>query len=588
MTPSSWPLFILTLFLVSCVTPSKNIEHQEAPIPQPIIDTPATAPPVSRAFPADTFRDLLIAEFAVRYHQYDIALDNYIKQAHITQDIGVTSRATRLAQFLKVDSATLEGALLWLELEPNNIEAHYTAAMMQAKNHQPIEALSHMEVVLNHEGKSNFAAIAASTLKAPKAQQLATLSAIEKLITLHPEHSQLYIGSAIIKQSLGELEQALKAIQQAIQLDGNDLQAVLIETSLLPLLGKEDQALSRLQQTLQEHPESRRIRLQYARILLKKDIKEAITQFEILLAESPDDGDLILSLALIHKELNHTTQAQQYFEQLLNLNTRNDEAHFYLAQLAEHQRDIDAAISHYSAISFGKDYLAASNRIAELYASRSEFNKAQIILRNRRLEHPDLSPQLYIIEVDILLKLNQIKAGYSLLNEALTAHPNYANLLYLRSMVNEKIGKTALMEADLRHIIQQDANHVSALNALGYVLANRSENLDEAYNLIHRALALKPQDPAILDSLGWVEYRRGNLSAAHRWLEKAYQQYPDPEVAAHFGEVLWQLQEYEKAIHIWQTSLDKNPNSIILKETMHRMQSSKPIDTTRNKQAVTP
>jgi tetratricopeptide (TPR) repeat protein len=133
------------------------------------------------------------------------------------------------------------------------------------------------------------------------------------------------------------------------------------------------------------------------------------------------------------------------------------------------------------------------------------------------------------------------------------------------------------MEMDLRELIGRDPNNVAALNALGYSLANlTTDRHDEAYHLVKRALELKPDDAAIMDSMGWVEFRRGNLDSALDYLQKAYAIFPDPEVAAHLGEVLWQLDRKDEAITIWSTSQKEHPDSDPLRNTLQRL-TGKPV-----------
>lgn len=571
-----WLVAALFLQLGACTnTSNQDLKDTEsAPPPQETTATDVS----SRPFPAESFHDLLVAEFAVRRNQFDIALGHYLHQAHQTRDPGVTSRATRLAQFVKADKAALDAAQLWIDIEPDNLEAQYTTATMLAKNKQPIEALKHMATVLEQGGKTNFTAIAASALNQPKLSQEVLLLDIEKLIVKHPNHSQLYISRAILEQSKGEREKALASTRKGIDLDSTNIQAVVIETRLLQELGRNDEAFTRLQKVLKQNPHNRRLRLQYARLLLKKDIAEARIQFKILLDKAPKDPDFLISLSLISTELNDNEQARGYLDRLLATGIRNNEAHYYLAQLAEREKNIEEAITHYQAITPGNDYMAATNRIAELYVTQNQPSKAQEFFKSRRQQQPQLSLQLYLLEAELLLKLKELDKCHDLLTEALSLHPQQANLLYMRSLVSEKRNDIALMETDLRNILKQNPNNATALNALGYILANRSEKIEEAYKLIKRALELKPNDPAILDSLGWVQYRRGKLEEASALLARAYKFYPDPEVAAHFGEVLWQQQQYEKAQKIWQQGLKKSPNHPVLKETMARMLAT-PADT---------
>ncbi len=539
----------------------ENIEESKAEI----VEIP------SRPFPADSFHDLLVAEFAVRRNRYDLALGNYLQQAHQTADPGVTARATRLAQFLRADKATLDAAQLWIELEPENLEAQYTVATMLAKGKRPVEALKHMAIVLKNGGKTNFAAIAASSLNMPEASRQQMEASIDQLLLQHPSNTQLMTAKALLLQQRDEAEAALAMVRKVLQLDPNDLHAVVVEARLLQQLKRGDEAFTRLEKVVQQYPNNRRLRLQYARMLMAKDINRAKEQFQILLNNSPNDPDLLLSLALISKETGNLTDAEAYFQRLLDSGLRNTEAHYYLGQLAEQQNQPEKAINHYQQIPPGADFLAATNRITNLYLKQGRLDTARSYLQGLRQQYPEHAIRLYLLESELLLSNLRIEEGHQLLTEALLVSPQQPNLLYARSMFSEKMGDFAMMEQDLREIIRQDPNNATALNALGYVLANRASRLDEAYALITRAINQKPDDPAILDSLGWVEYRRGNLQSALKLLTKAYQSFPDHEVAAHLGEVLWQLNQQEQAQKIWNQALERKPDSYILQETIERL-----------------
>lgn len=532
---------------------------------------PEVAEVPSRPFPADSFHDLLIAEFAVRRNRYDLALGNYLQQAHQTRDPGVTARATRLAQFLRADKATLDAAQLWVELEPENLEAQYTTANILAKNKRPMAALDHMTVVLENDGKANFTAIVASTLELPAEKRLAVEDVINTLIGSYPANNQLLISKALLLQQRNETEEALALTRQVLTTDENDLHAVVVEARLLQQLDRHEEAFVRLEKVIERNPNNRRLRLQYARILMAKDITKAKQQFEILLTKSPKDPDLLLSLGLISKETKQFADAQNYFQRLLDSGARTTEAHFYLGQLSERQGQWQDAIKHYKQIPPGSDFLTALNRIIGLYLKHGLVDTARDHIQNVRQQHPDQAIRLYLVESELLISTGGEDLALELLNEAMLAHPNQANLLYARSVVHEKNNTLDLMEQDLLTILEQDSDNAIALNTLGYVLANRTDRIEEAYQLISRAIAVKPDDPAILDSLGWVEYRRGNLQAALELLTKAYNAFPDHEVAAHLGEVHWQLGNQEKAVEIWKKGLKRTPKSPIILEAVQRL-----------------
>ncbi len=568
------PLLVLAIAITlgACsTTPDKEQSAKAAAEPQEraIPETAAVLP--SRPFPADSFHDLLVAEFAVRRGRYDLALGNYLQQAHFTQDTAVTARATRLAQFLNADKATLDAAQLWVELEPDNMEAQYTTATTLAKNQRPEQALQHMEQVLIGGGPTNFAAIAASTLQQPGADREAFGTEIDKLLAKYPDNTQLLTSKALMLQQCGEVDQSLTLIQDVLKLDPDDLHAVVVEARLLLQLGRNEEAFQRLEQVVQQHPENRRLRLQYARMLMTSDIVLAKQQFETLLTQTPRDPDLLLSLALISRETGQLDQAKKYLSQLLATGQRSNEAYFYLGQLAEQQHQQQQALDIYQHVGPGPDYFSANNRICAIYLQQDDVEAARDHLKAQRLAHPDLAVRLYLLESEVLLSSEMYDEGQQLLTEALLIHPDQLNLLYARSMFSEKRNELELMEKDLRAVIAQDPENTVALNALGYILANRTDRLDEARQLISQALTLQPDDPAILDSLGWIEFKSGNLKQALQLLEAAYSAYPDHEVAAHLGEVLWALQQQERAINVWTEALQRFPNSPILQETIQRL-----------------
>lgn len=530
-----------------------------------------------RPFPADSFHDLLVAEFAVRRNRFDLALGNYMQQSHQTRDPGVVARATRLAQFLKADNATLDAATLWTEVEPDNAEGQYTLATMLAKQGRPLEALQHMVKVLEEGGKTNFPAIAASSLQLDESVRQQLEQQFDALIKQYPDNTQLLTAKSLLLQQRGDSEQALATIRQSLKIQPQNLQAIIVEARLLQQLGRGDEALTRLEQVVSSYPHNRRLRLQYARMLMNKDLEAAKRQFDVLLSATPNDADLLLSLGLISKELGQLGEAEGYFQRLLDSGERTTEAHFYLGQLEEQSQNWQAAIEHYQQIPPGDDYLTAVSRIASLYVQQGRTETARSYIRSVREEHPEHSVRLYLLESEVLLKTRDYDAGYQLLTEALLLHPKQVNLLYTRSMFSEQNRQYELMEQDLETILELEPDNPVALNALGYILANRSERLDEAYQMIRHALSLKPNDPAILDSLGWVEFRRGNLAQALQFLGQAFQAYPDHEVAAHLGEVLWTVGEEAQAKIIWQQGLKNKPDSPIILETLQRLDVEQPL-----------
>ena len=566
-------LAITTVTLAGLLTACSTADNQPPTIDSletiAIEEVETEAP--SRPFPADSFYSLLVAEFAVRRNRFDIALGNYLQQAHETGDKGVTQRATRLAQFLRADKATLDASQLWIELEPENLEAQYTNATMLAKNQRPLEALKRMVVVLENNGNTNFPAIAASSLPLPLITRNLVEDEIDRLITQYPKNVQLLTSKTLLLQQRNENESALATIQQAILLDETNSQAYIVEARLLQKLKRFDEAYNRLKMSVEQFPNNHRLRLQYARLLMTRDISEAQNQFEWLLSKTPQDPALLLSLALVSKETDQIDLANDYLQRLLTTGQRNNDAYFYLGQLAELTGELQLAIDYYKNIQISNHFINATNRMISLYLQQGRETTAKEYLVGLRQQHPQYSIRLYLLESELLMRNQRYEEGHQLLSEALLISPNQAGLLYARSMFSEKLNDFEALKLDLQTIIDQDPDNVIALNALGYVLANRGESLDDAYEMINKAVLSNPENPAFLDSLGWVEYRRGNIIKAEELLRKAYEAYPDHEVAAHLGEVLWIQNKNEEAIKIWQEALKQKPDSRIILETIERL-----------------
>ena len=263
---------------------------------------------------------------------------------------------------------------------------------------------------------------------------------------------------------------------------------------------------------------------------------------------------------------------------MLSLGQRTDEAHYYLGRIAEDGGDEDAALGHYNQVQDGRELLSAAQRAGIILVGKGALEESHAGFERRRRAHPQQGEQLYALEADLLTQAGELDAAMDILNKALHEYPESNSLRYSRSMLGEQRNDLALMERDLRSIIDRDPDNATALNALGYTLANRTDRYEEAYTLIARALELQPDEPAILDSMGWILYRKGDYSGALEYLTRAYARFPDPEVAAHLGEVLWVSGDTEGAIRVWQGAVMKSPDHEILVETINRLGASSMVE----------
>lgn len=564
---SRFPLMLPALALLAACAGQPQEPVVSAPV-EPEPSEPVEVP--ERAIPAESLYPLLLAEFALRRREYDVALDQYMAQAPMLRDPGVSAHTTHLTQFLQREPEALEAVELWVELEPDNLEARNTLATLLVRRGRAPEALPHLAVVQRGGQDANFPIVLHGYDQLDDLQQAQIAARIDALANEFPDQPELLLSQALILGEKGENKAALKKLDQLLELEPERNQALLLEARLLLEDGAR-RPFARIESTLKANPGDQRLRLQYARILTRHDMNEARKQFEILSANAPEDPDLLFSLALINQEMGDNLAAKAYLKQLLDTGKRQNDAHYYLGRIAEDEEDINAALNHYMAVTAGNEFLAANSRVGQILLDRGQFNQSATYFRGLRARYPALAERLYAMESDLLTQAGHLDASMALLNVALTDMPDSSTLRYTRSMLGEKQDDLTLMESDLRAIIEKDPINATALNALGYTLADRTDRLDEAYELIRQALLLEPDEPAILDSMGWVLYRMGRLDESLEYLQKAYARFPDPEVAAHLGEVLWMKGEQSAAREIWQQALVEDPEHDVLLSTLERL-----------------
>lgn len=191
------------------------------------------------------------------------------------------------------------------------------------------------------------------------------------------------------------------------------------------------------------------------------------------------------------------------------------------------------------------------------------------------IEDLNTEQQILVIQAQagMLAKAKRNQESFDLLEKAVKNLPNTPELIYDYALAAERVQKEDIMESELRKAIEVKPDFAAAYNALGYSFADRNIKLDEAVKLIEKALTFSPNDHYMLDSLGWAHYRKGNLDKAIDYLQQAYKVNPDPEIAAHLGEVLWQKGKHEEAKKIWNDGLTVDPTNEVLLATTNKFKS---------------
>ncbi|MDY0251127.1 MAG: tetratricopeptide repeat protein [Pseudomonas sp.] len=522
-------------------------------------------------FTQDSLISLLTAEIAGQRDRFDIALDNYSQQAQATGDPGIAERAFRIAEYLGEEQNALSNALIWANAAPENLEAQRSAAIQLAQAKRYNEAMLRMEKVLLAQGDTQFDFLALSAAQSDHKTRQALLQSFERLLAKHPNNQQLIFSKAILLNQDQRSEEALQLLEDQPKKYAVTA-TILLRARLLNQLNRGEEALPLLRNALKKQPNDSRLRMTYARQLIElNQLEEARAEFLELLQQSPKDNDLRFSLALINMDLEAWQEAQVYLEELLESGSHNDAVQYNLGRVFEELQDAKQALAAYAQVQAGNNYLAAQQRVANLFLSEQRVKETATHFELERIIHTDALVQLYLIEAEALANHQHVDRAWLRINQALKQVPEEPSLLYTRAMIADKRNDLVQLEQDLQLIIQRDPSNAMALNALGYTLADRTDRLDEARQLIEQAHQLEPNDAAITDSLGWLYYRQGDLQTAERLLREAYSSFPDAEVAAHLGEVLWQLGQHKQAQRVWNQALETQPNNAILLETMQRL-----------------
>ncbi|UVJ44792.1 tetratricopeptide repeat protein [Pseudomonas sp. LS1212] len=569
-------LFLAFVMLQGCQA-WLPVSQDGSPPVEETAKAPEAKPQVYGSFSQDTIYSLLAAELAGQRNRFDIALDNYVTQAINTQDPGISERAFRIAEYLGADPAALDTALIWARNDTGNLDAQRAAAVQLARAGRYDDSMAYMEKVLQGQGDTHFDFLALSAAETDQDTRDGLLQSFDRLLAKYPNNSQLLFGKALLLQQNGDSQGALRLLEDNPPEEG-EIAPMLLRARLLQSLNRGKEAIPLLEKSIRQYPDDKRLRLTYARTLVEQDrLDDAKVEFSSLVQQYPDDDELRYSLALVCMEAKAWDEAAGYLEDLIARGSHVDSAHLNLGRVHEERKDPQGALIEYAQVGPGNDYLPAQLRQADILVANGRSAEASQRLSAAREIQPDYAIQLYLIESETLVNNNKQQQAWQVLEQALKQYPEDLNLLYTRAMLAEKRNDLAQMEKDLRTIIKREPDNAMALNALGYTLSDRTTRYAEAKTLIEQAHKLNPEDPAVLDSLGWVNYRLGNLDEAERLLRQALERFPDHEVAAHLGEVLWANGKQREARKVWSKALKDQPDSPILRSTVLRLTGSETL-----------
>lgn len=524
-------------------------------------------------YSVNTFYSLLVAEMAGQRQLYDLALGNYLLEAHRTQDPGVTARAAQIAQYIGAEQAALDAATLWAKLDDQNPKAHLALTSELVKAARFSESVIHLQKAMDLDPLVNVNFIADLGSRMTEGARELWLENLTPLLQHYQKNQPLFFNLATLHQQQQEHGKAIELLEALLKKNKKYYPAWSLKARLHATDEQLDIALDTIDDALDQYPNDKAFTILKARLLIKKkQVPKARDVFKQLAKSHPQDAHILLPLALTHIELEEYDKAQTVLTQIFATRQLISEAHYYLGRIAQHNKELDQAVKHYLSVQGGREYLAAQNSIMQIYLKQGDAPAALKHVRKQRVRDPQNQQAYFLMEVELLNRSGQFEESLLVLNDALSAYTDNTELRYSRAMVSEKLGNYDQLESDLAYIIDKDPDNATALNALGYTLADRSRRLEDALTYIKKARDLAPKDPAIIDSLGWVYYRLGRMQEALDLLQQAYALFPDGEVAAHLGEVLWAMGKKEKAVEIWEKALENQPEHRIIIQTLDRLQ----------------
>jgi tetratricopeptide (TPR) repeat protein len=520
-----------------------------------------------------TLYDFLLGEIALQRGDLPLAAKTYLDLARRTRDARVARRAVEIANQARLPDLALEAARLWHDIEPASGHALQVLAATLVTAKRVDEAGPVLEKLFSAEGVSRENAfMQVNRLLAGNPDKAANLRVIRALAAKYPQLAQAHFAVAQAALTAGDDAAAIAAAREAQKLRPEWELAVLLEAQVLQKRSNAE-AARRLGEFVEKYPQAREARLSYARLLvLDKRYAEARKQFEAVADANPANPEVIYAVGLLAYQLKDYGAAEDYMKRVLGLNYRDPEGvRYLLGQIAEDQKQWPRAIEWYESIQSGDHVMPARMRTANAIAKQGKLDEARAYLKRVAVDNPEDQVQLTVAEAQLLRDANRHADAFSLLSDALGKEPEQPELLYDLALTAEKLERFDLLESHLRNLIRIKPDHAHAYNALGYSFAERNTRLPEARKLIEKALELAPEDYFIIDSMGWVLYREGDLKGAARELRRAYNGRPDAEIGAHLGEVLWMLGERDEARRIWDEALNAGPENETLQKTIKRL-----------------
>ncbi len=532
------------------------------------------------AMSSELLYKLMKAELEFRAGQWQGPYVTMMGAAQLTRDPRLAKRAVDMALAAKQPKESMSAVRLWRELAPRSDEAtqYFLGFIILSEDIAEAEPIFVRRLEDAPPARRGLAIFQIQQFLSRAKDKVKADAMLNRLVKPYEGLVEVHLVLAQSAFARGNTELALKEARTALAQQPSSELAVL---TLAQVTGDQEAVATLLTAFLDAHPGAREVRAARARLLVnQKQYDQARGEFLTLLSGQPDNLNILYAVGIMSMQLNDAAGAEKYFTQFINVLAEhpNDERDptkvlMMLSQLAEDRHDLKAALQWLEKIDTGdtRSYLAAQLKRAQLTGKQGDLVTARKLIEEIKPSDPQDEAQVVLAHAQILRDADQVEAAYTVLQAGAQRFPENTDVLYDFALLAEKTGRMDVMEIALRTVIAQAPDSHHAYNALGYSLAERNIRLPEALELIEQANKMAPDDPFIMDSLGWVNYRMGKMDLAEQWLRRAYGLRSDAEIAVHLGEVLWQKGQKAEAQKLWRDVRNKDPKNDALKSTLARL-----------------
>jgi tetratricopeptide (TPR) repeat protein len=571
---TAWPgpafgiSLLVACLLAACTTPHEKAEPQE----EQVVIVSAPADTALEPTSEEVIYGVLAGEYLGSEGDLQGAVGHYLEAAMVSDDIEIARRATRIALAAEAWQEAAMAADRWAVLAPESVPAHESAAgaMLQVGDYLGAEyqLLSILDIL--EDSTDAWVLVARILARSGNPQQAD--SVMEELLKRRSgaNSADVFYARSELAVQTGDLKRAFELARRAVELDPEQPVFLTWAGRIAINLDLQETGLEYIRRAWQLAPDNKDLGLAYADLLARNGKADEARR---VLQALPQTPDVYLSRILFEIGSQDRPAAEKLFRELAET-TFDDpqEKAYFQAQAAEALGLRLQAIAYLEQVTDGERGLTATLRRAELLGMEGDFPAAREQLEALRESDNLLAiEQSWLAEARILRELDRKQESLEVLDQALAELPDSIAILYTHSLLAAELGKVDLAEADLRKILAMQPDNASALNALGYTLADQTDRFEEAEALIRQAYILQPNEASIVDSMGWIAFRMGRLDEALQFLAKAWALDRNPEIAAHLGEVLWVSGKQDEALAVWREGFDIDAQNAVLRETLMRL-----------------